>query len=104
MFNLTQFLLAFIASSGFWGLITAIYNHKAMKNDLTQQEFEKSRRIELAIARELLDNRLNAQIELGFCSTEQLKRIIDFYTIYKELGGNSYIEELMERVEALPKE
>ena len=96
-------ILAFIASTGFWAFITNIYNRKADKNDRILEEISKSRQIELAISRELLDAMLNKQIEKGYCPTEELRKLNDFYSIYKALGGNSYIVELMERVESLPK-
>lgn len=92
--------LAFIASSGFWGFITFLVQKRMSRND----EIARSRSIELAISRELLDIQLSARIREGFCSVEQLRHLNDFYTIYKSLGGNSYIEELMEEVEKLPKQ
>lgn len=98
--NINSILLA-LTGTGLIG--TSVKLYKAIKNNMMEQE-KRFYNLENGL-QSMLKDRLYAAckvaLETGYITTNELKNINAMYENYCNLGGNSFIPELYEKVLAL---
>lgn len=92
---LSTIIVSIFASTGFWTLLTNIYNKKS-----TEQTAET--KLLLGVAHHIIFDKCERHLQKGFITTEELEDLIYIYTPYIESGGNGTAKLMVERVEKLP--
>lgn len=87
---------AIFASSGFWALITAIYQNRSKKQNALVK-------LMLGLGHEKIIELGLKYIERGSVTKDEYEDLVEYlYTPYKDLGGNGTVEKIMESVKKLP--
>lgn len=88
-------IAAIFASTGFWQLISNIYNTRSKKKSTELQ-------LLIGLAHNAIFEKCERYIERGYITSLEYDDLLYIYTPYKEKGGNGTGARLMERVEKLP--
>lgn len=87
-----EILLAFVASSGFWALLTKIFDHRSNQSKML-----------LGLGHDKIIYLCKCYIARGYISPDEYENLHDYlYIPYKAMGGNGTAERLMEEVKKLP--
>ena len=85
-------VITFLASSGFWALITRFLDRKSNQS-----------RMILGLGHDKITYLCKAYIKRGWLTTDEFDNLYNYlYTPYKAMGGNGTAERLMAEVEKLP--
>lgn len=87
-----EILIAFVASSGFWALITNLINRKSASTKML-----------IGLGHDRIIALGMSYIERGWVTEEEYDNLVNYlYTPYAKLGGNGTAERVMKGVEKLP--
>lgn len=87
-----QILIAVLASSGFWTLITKLTERKDVKNEML---------VGLAHDRILYLGMI--YVERGYITQDEYENLHDYlYVPYEKMGGNGSAKRVMDEVDKLP--
>ena len=101
--NVETLLIALIASSGFWAVITVLLQHFLNRKDKTSEEEQKMNKLVIGLGHDRICILGMAYIERGYITKDEYEDLITYlYTPYKELGGNGTAELVIDKVKKLP--
>lgn len=87
-----EIAIAFIASSGFWALITNLINRRSASTKML-----------IGLGHDRIISLGMSYIDRGWITEEEYDNLINYlYTPYAKLGGNGTAERVMKGVEKLP--
>ena len=87
-----QILIAVLASSGFWTLITKLTDRKDVKNQML-----------VGLAHDRILYLGMAYVERGYITQDEYENLHDYlYVPYEKMGGNGSAKRVMNEVEKLP--
>lgn len=87
-----QILIAVLASSGFWTLITKLTDRKDVKNQML-----------VGLAHDRILYLGMSYIERGYITQDEYENLHDYlYVPYEKMGGNGSAKRVMNEVEKLP--
>ena len=87
-------ILAVFASTGFWSLITTIYNKKASKQSAETK-------LLLGVAHNIIFDKCEKYLKRGSITPEELEDLLYIYTPYVDSGGNGTAKLMVEQVRTL---
>ena len=90
-------VVAIFASTGFWTLITNIYNKRS-----NQQSAET--KLLLGVAHNMIFDKCERYLRRGWVTPEELDDLIYMFTPYSASGGNGTAKLMFDRVKQLPSE
>jgi hypothetical protein len=87
-----EIAIAFVASSGFWALITNLINRKSASTKML-----------IGLGHDRIISLGMSYIDRGWITEEEYDNLINYlYMPYAKLGGNGTAERVMKGVEKLP--
>lgn len=87
-----EILVAFVASSGFWALLTRVFDRRSNQSKMI-----------LGLGHDKIIYLCKHYISRGYISPDEYENLHDYlYIPYKAMGGNGTAERLMEEVKKLP--
>ncbi len=87
-----QILIAVLASSGFWTLITKLTDRKDVKNQML-----------VGLAHDRILYLGMSYVERGYITQDEYENLHDYlYVPYEKMGGNGSAKRVMNEVEKLP--
>ena len=87
-----QILIAVLASSGFWTLITKLTDRKDSKNQML-----------VGLAHDRILYLGMTYVERGYITQDEYENLHDYlYVPYEKMGGNGSAKRVMNEVEKLP--
>lgn len=87
-----QILIAVLASSGFWTLITKLTDRKDVKNQML-----------VGLAHDRILYLGMTYVERGYITQDEYENLHDYlYVPYEKMGGNGSAKRVMNEVEKLP--
>lgn len=87
-----QILIAVLASSGFWTLITKLTDRKDIKNQML-----------VGLAHDRILYLGMSYVERGYITQDEYENLHDYlYVPYEKMGGNGSAKRVMNEVEKLP--
>ena len=87
-----QILIAVLASSGFWTLITKLTDRKDVKNQML-----------VGLAHDRILYLGMSYVERGYITLDEYENLHDYlYLPYEKMGGNGSAKRVMNEVEKLP--
>lgn len=92
---LSTIIVAVFASTGFWTLVSNIYNKRS-----NQQSAET--KLLLGVAHNMIFDKCERYLRRGWVTPEELDDLIYIYTPYSDAGGNGTARLMVERVKQLP--
>ena len=92
--TLTTIILAVFASTGFWSLITAVFNKWSSKQSAETK-------LLLGVAHNLIFDKCEKYLKRGNITPEELEDLLYIYTPYKDSGGNGTAQLMVEQVRTL---
>lgn len=93
--TISTIIVAVFASTGFWTLITNIYNNKSNKQSAETK-------LLLGVAHNIIFDKCERYLRRGWVTPEELEDLLYIYTPYSSSGGNGTAKLMVERVEKLP--
>lgn len=100
--TLTAVILAVFASSGFWALVTAIYNNHASKKQAEDEDIDIIKKALLSVLYDKIYERSMRLLRVGQTTVEDRENVHQMLTPYEQLGGDGLIHDLVDRVDELP--
>lgn len=91
---LTTIVLAVFASTGFWTLVTTIYNKRSSKQSAETK-------LLLGVAHHIIFDKCEKYLQRGSITPEELEDLLYIYTPYVESGGNGTAKMMVEQVRTL---
>ena len=87
-----QILIAVLASSGFWTLITKLTERKDVKNEML-----------VGLAHDRILYLGMVYVERGYITQDEYENLHDYlYAPYEKMGGNGSAKRVMNEVDKLP--
>lgn len=96
--NITQVIIAIIGSGALSAVISGLFQVLAKKNE----KKSASGKALLALLWDSTDSLGQRYIEEGSITADELHRILTMFEAYKGLGGNGYMDTLIDNVKRLP--
>ena len=96
--NITQVIIAIIGSGALSAVISGVFQLLAKKNE----KKSASGKALLALLWDSTDQLGKRYIEEGSITADELHRILTMFEAYKGLGGNGYMDTLIDNVKRLP--
>lgn len=100
--TLTAVIVAVFASTGFWGLITAVWQAHNARKERESGDLAVIKAALLSVLYDKLYERSMRALRVGEITAEDRENIRQMLTPYENLGGDGLIHDLCERVEELP--
>ena len=100
--TVTAVIVAVFASTGFWSLVTAIYNNSITKKREAEDDLDIIKKALLSVLYDKLYERSMRALRVGEITAEDRENINQLLVPYEALGGDGLIHDLTARVEELP--
>lgn len=92
---LSTIIVAVFASTGFWTLVTNIYNKRSSQHSAETK-------LLLGVAHNMIFDKCERYLRRGWVTPEELDDLIYIYTPYSDTGGNGTAKLMVERVKQMP--
>ena len=100
--HLVTIFVALAASSGFWALVSKIYDKKSDGRERKEEDSKVIKAALLALLHDALYDKCTTILEVGAISPEDFENIDTMIKPYEALGGNGTIHKLWAEIKDLP--